>query len=131
MDEKRIESNELKVNDLEKKDLYSKEDVNLEYSSKSLSKVLFYSTLEKYGTIPINLVITWLIAHSISTNYWGLFIYSTVLVNGSAIITGFIPPSLNSVLTYKLPGYIVNDKPKKAKGLIIYALKIKFLIGIL
>lgn len=112
----------------EKNPTESPKKVSVQESGRHISKAVLYSAIFNYGGIPINFLLTYFIAHTLDINIWGHLIYAMVLITGSQIFINFFPPSISSVLLYRIPELIANNQISKAKGYFIYAIKTRSLV---
>lgn len=116
----------------EEKDSFSIEkkiqQPTIQSSSRHITKAVFFNFLIVYGSIPINIILTMLISRFLGLELWGIYLYSLVLIGATQIIMVFIPPSIRTVILYKIPEMMVNNEQSKAKGLILYAVKVKTII---
>lgn len=104
-------------------------EIDLESSSDHLSRAAFFSILKTYGVIPINLITTYIVSRTLDENIWGIVLYSLALIAASQSILAFFPPSFDSFVTYKIPEYIIQGKKGKAKGILLYGIRIKLIVG--
>ncbi|MBD3353928.1 MAG: hypothetical protein GF364_20770 [Candidatus Lokiarchaeota archaeon] len=127
MDEKeRRENQNLKENPLKT----SNEEINLETTSKHMTKAIFFNFLMSYGSIPINLILTMIISRIISEDAWGQLIYATVIATAPQIILNFIPPSSQQIIIYQFPEMLINKKKARIKGILNYFFKVKITLSL-
>ena len=115
---------------MDHKDKAETKKIDIKTSSSYMSKAVIFSFLRSYGMIPINFILTFIIARIIIEDYLGILLYALVLITGAQIILIFFPPSINSVILYKIPELLIENKIENAKGLMEYAIKVRFLLSI-
>jgi O-antigen/teichoic acid export membrane protein len=101
----------------------------LRESGKHMTRAYFFNFLSVYGVIPINLLLTILVARFLSPDNWGIYIYVIMLLSGSQIVMVFIPPSISAVILYQIPEFIVKKEFSRVKGYISYFIKIKSIVA--
>lgn len=123
------------MDDLEKEEEISEvnEEYSLKNSSKHIYRAFFFSFLRTYGFIPLSIISSWVVSRNMTDGKWAwdLFIFVNVFITAPKIILGFFPPSINSVILFKIPEYIVSDRKDTARGLIRYSLHLKILLSLI
>lgn len=74
-------------------------------NQKILAKNSFYSFLNSYSGFIFATITSFLTARMISQELWGIFIQALAYLATFYLISGFLPPSLDSSLNYYLPQY--------------------------
>ncbi len=103
--------------------------VSIQKSSKHVTQGIISNFLFNYGTLPVNLIITYFLVRNI-TNSQGLltiFTNAFVFTQGAQIWLLFLPPSIGMVLMVKVPEHILKGKQSLVKGIIRYAFVIKLI----
>ena len=110
--------------------LTPKREISLEKSSKHITRGVLANFLFNYGTLPINLIITYFVLRNIpnildGTQFYEILTNTLVFGQGAQIWLLFFPPSIGSVLMVNVPKLVHNEEYSTVKGIVRYALIIK------
>jgi O-antigen/teichoic acid export membrane protein len=115
------------MNDEEKN---PEQEISVEKSSKHITRGVIANFLFNYGTLPINLIITYFVVRNLTPESGFYRIFTNTLVFGglgAQLWLLFFPPSIGSVLVINVPKLMYNKEFSKIRGIVRYALTIKIL----
>ncbi len=107
-----------------------KQEVSIKNSSKHVTRGVLANFLFNYGTLPVNLIITYFVVRNIpnitgGTNFYEILSTTLVFGTGAQLWLLFFHPSIGSVLMVNTPELIHNKEYSTIKGIVRYAIIIK------
>lgn len=77
------------------------------------------------------MILTFIVSRTLDEDIWGIALYSQALVAAAQSIIVFFPLSFNQFIDYKMPEYIIKNEKGRIKGILLYGIKVKLVVGVI